>query len=192
MLDPTFYSYVTVMSITPGPNNLLLASSGVNFGLKRTLPMMLGIICGCALQTLLVWSVLDVLLAWMDSLRLPLTLVGGAYLLWLSWKLFRAGAPKVSGEAKPMSLAGAVLFQMLNPKAWVMCSNVALLYSASGIVTVMTGFSLLNFPCIFLWALMGDRMGKHLQTEWKRRVFNGVMALSLVLTTLWMMIGALP
>ena len=52
MLDSAFISYVTVMSITPGPNNLLLAASGVNFGLRRTLPMMLGITFGCALQCL--------------------------------------------------------------------------------------------------------------------------------------------
>ncbi len=53
MLDPSFFSYVTVMSITPGPNNLLLATSGVNFGLRRTLPMISGILLGCLLQTAL-------------------------------------------------------------------------------------------------------------------------------------------
>ncbi|MFP3701842.1 LysE family translocator, partial [Burkholderia sp. SIMBA_013] len=53
MLDPSFFSYVTVMSITPGPNNLLLATSGVNFGMRRTLPMVFGILVGCALQTVI-------------------------------------------------------------------------------------------------------------------------------------------
>ncbi len=47
MIDTAFVSYVTVMSITPGPNNLLLAASGVNFGLRRSVPMMVGITLGC-------------------------------------------------------------------------------------------------------------------------------------------------
>ena len=76
MLDPSFFSYVTVMSITPGPNNLLLATSGVNFGFKRTLPMLFGILLGCAIQMLLASMALDVLLHWMASSRLPLTVVG--------------------------------------------------------------------------------------------------------------------
>ena len=94
MLDPSFFSYVTVMSITPGPNNLLLATSGVNFGMRRTLPMVFGILIGCALQTAIAGLALEVLLHWMASVRLPLTLVGCGYLLWLSWKIFRANAPE--------------------------------------------------------------------------------------------------
>ena len=71
MLDPSFFSYVTVMSITPGPNNLMLATSGVNFGIRRTLPMMLGIMVGCAIQTAIAGLMLEVLLQWMSAIRLP-------------------------------------------------------------------------------------------------------------------------
>lgn len=192
MLDPSFFSYVTVMSITPGPNNLLLATSGVNFGMRRTLPMVFGILIGCALQTVIAGVALEVLLHWMAAIRLPLTLVGCAYLLWLSWKLFRAGAPEMRGKPQPMTLLGGACFQAINPKAWLMASNVALLYSAnSGVLTVMIGFMLLNLPCILVWAALGDRLRRHLQIEWKRRLFNGLMALSLVATTAWMLVDAL-
>ena len=71
-------------------------------------------------------------------------------------------------------------------------TNVALLWSAqSGLLPVMLGFALVNLPCILIWAALGDRLGLHLQTPWKRRLFNGVMALSLVATTLWMLADAL-
>ncbi|WP_313382699.1 LysE family translocator [Pantoea sp.] len=171
MLDPSFFSYVTVMSITPGPNNLLLATSGVNFGLRRTLPMISGVRLGCLLQT---------------------ALAGCAYLLWLSWKIWRAGAPTQREKAQPMTIAGAIGFQALNPKAWLMATNVALLWSAqSGLLPVMLGFALVNLPCVVIWAALGDRLGLHLQTPWKRRLFNSVMALSLVATTLWMLADAL-
>ncbi|WP_215845282.1 MULTISPECIES: LysE family translocator [Pantoea] len=192
MLDPSFFSYVTVMSITPGPNNLLLATSGVNFGMRRTLPMVFGIMIGCAVQTAIAGMALELLLHWMATIRLPLTLVGCAYLLWLSWKLFRAGAPELRAKPQPMSLLGGACFQAINPKAWLMASNVALLYStSSGVLTVMIGFMLLNLPCILVWAALGDRLRSHLQIEWKRRLFNSLMALSLVATTAWMLVDAL-
>ncbi|KML66267.1 LysE family translocator [Pectobacterium peruviense] len=192
MLDPSFFSYVTVMSITPGPNNLLLATSGVNFGLRRTLPMLMGIVMGCAIQTVLMGVALELLLSWMSMIRLPLTVLGCAYLLWLSWKIVRSSAPELQGRVQPMTVLQGTLFQAVNPKAWLMSSNIALLYTASnGIFTIMIAFMALNLPCILVWALLGDRIGKHLQEPWKLKAFNGIMALSLVLTTFWMLIEAI-
>lgn len=192
MLDPSFFSYVTVMSITPGPNNLLLATSGVNFGLKRTLPMVSGILIGCALQTVFAGLLLEVLLSWMGAIRLPLTLLGCGYLLWLTWKIFRSGAPELREKARPMTAIGGALFQAVNPKAWLMATNVALMYTVnSTILTVMLSFMLLNLPCILIWAALGDRLGRHLQVAWKLQLFNGLMAFSLLATTLWMLVDAL-
>lgn len=191
MLDLSFVSYVTVMSITPGPNNLLLATSGVNFGIRRTLPMLGGILLGCGIQTALAGVLLEVLLTWMSAIRLPLTLVGCAYLLWLSWKIFRSGAPELREKARPMTLLGGAFFQAVNPKAWLMAMNVALMYTVnSTILTVMLSFMALNLPCILVWAMMGDRLGRHLQVAWKLQLFNSLMALSLLATTVWMLVEA--
>ncbi|ADU71116.1 LysE family translocator [Pantoea sp. At-9b] len=192
MLDPSFFSYVTVMSITPGPNNLLLATSGVNFGLKRTLPMVLGIMLGCAVQVVLAGVALEVLLHWMSAVRLPLTLVGCGYLLWLSWKIFRAGAPQARESVQPMTVLAGACFQAVNPKAWLMATNVALMYANSnGVMAIVVGFALLNLPCILIWAALGDRLRNHLQIAWKRQAFNSLMALSLVVTTGWMLVDAI-
>lgn len=192
MLDLSFVSYVTVMSITPGPNNLMLATSGVNFGMRRTLPMVTGIMLGCGLQTALAGALLEVLLTWMGAIRLPLTLLGCGYLLWLSWKIFRSGAPEMREKARPMTMIGSALFQAVNPKAWLMATNVALMYTVnSSILAVMVGFMVLNLPCILVWAMMGDRLGKHLQVPWKLQLFNTIMALSLLATTLWMLVEAI-
>lgn len=191
MLDPSFISYVTVMSITPGPNNLLLATSGVNFGIRRTLPMVSGIVIGCGLQMALAGAMLEVLLQWMGAMRLPLTLLGCTYLFWLSWKIFRSGAPELREKARPMTIVGGALFQAVNPKAWLMAINVALMYTVnSTILTVMLSFMVLNLPCILIWAMMGDRLGKHLQVAWKLQLFNSLMALSLLVTTMWMLVEA--
>ncbi|OON38460.1 hypothetical protein BTJ39_18595 [Izhakiella australiensis] len=191
MLDPSFFSYVTVMSITPGPNNMLLATSGVNFGFRRTVPLLSGITLGCVLQTVMLSLVLNELLRWMAILRLPLTVLGCCYLLWLSVKILRSGAPQMKHQLRPMGVVASTLFQLVNPKAWVMLSNVALLYSTqSSLGVVIVGFMMLNLPCILLWAWMGDRLGAHLQDRRKRQAFNILMALSLLATTLWMLLEA--
>ncbi|MBA0207065.1 MULTISPECIES: LysE family translocator [Pectobacterium] len=192
MLDPSFFSYVTVMSITPGPNNLLLATSGVNFGLRRTLPMMVGITVGCGIQTALMGVALELLLSWMSVIRLPLTVLGCVYLLWLSWKIVRSSAPELQGRVQPMTALQGTLFQAVNPKTWLMASNIALLYTASGgLFTTVIAFMALNLPCVLVWAALGDRIGKHLQEPWKLKAFNGIMAFSLLLTTCWMLVEAI-
>lgn len=193
MLDTAFVSYVTVMSITPGPNNLLLASSGVNFGLRRTLPMLFGISAGCALQLVLTTSLLAAILNWATVLRFPLAVIGCAYLLWLSWKLFNAASPASKQQAQPMRFVSGALFQAVNPKAWLMAINVAILFtprtgaSLSHTLWVIAGFTLLNFPCVMVWAILGDRLRDALRVAWKLRLFNGVMAGLMAFTAAWLL-----
>lgn len=193
MLDSAFISYVTVMSITPGPNNLLLASSGVNFGLRRTLPMVFGISLGCGIQLALTTSLLALVLSWAGAIRFPLAVIGCAYLLWLSWKLFQATSPDAKQQAQPMRMLNGALFQAVNPKAWLMVINVAILFtpregaSLSHTLMLIAGFVALNIPCVLVWAIMGDRLRVALRVTWKLRLFNTVMAGLMAVTALWLL-----
>ncbi|MFC0228955.1 LysE family translocator [Serratia aquatilis] len=193
MLDSAFISYVTVMSITPGPNNLMLASSGVHFGLRRTLPMMFGISLGCAVQLALTTTLLAMILNWAGAIRFPLAVMGCAYLLWLSWKLFKAASPDAKQQMRPMRFVGGALFQAVNPKAWLMVINVAILFTPHEGVTVsqalltIAGFTAVNIPCILVWAWMGDRLRQALRVTWKLRLFNGVMSGLMAATALWLL-----
>ena len=81
MLDLPLLTYMATMSVTPGPNNLMLAASGVNFGFRRTLPHMLGISIGVGIQIVLVAGLLAWVMTWLDALRLPLVFIGCGYLL---------------------------------------------------------------------------------------------------------------
>ncbi|WP_241574283.1 LysE family translocator [Rosenbergiella nectarea] len=189
MLDPSYISYVVVMSVTPGPNNVMLATSGVNYGLKKTLPMVLGIIAGCLVQLLFSILAFEQLLHWMAMIRIPLTLLGSGYLFWLAWKIFRSAAPELTQASTPMSFFGAVLFQAVNPKAWLMCLNVALVYAADiPLSWMLLSYGLTTLPCVIIWAMLGDKMSGLLQDASKRWVFNSVMALTLVMTASWMLV----
>lgn len=193
MPDFALISYIIVMSITPGPNNLMLATSGVNFGLRRTLPHLIGISLGCGFLCLCITFSLSLIMTTITEIRLPLAILGCIYLLWLSWKIWLAGSPGGREHARPMSMKGAILFQWINPKAWMMLINAAILFTAkdgsitSSALVLALSFTLIGFPCIYVWALMGDRLRETLQVGWRLRLFNGLMASSLAITACWLL-----
>lgn len=193
-MDWTMVSYVGIMSVTPGPNNLLLATSGVNFGLRRTIPHVLGISLGMFVLVFATVLLLGSILSIFSGLRPWLALGGGGYLLWLSWHIFRAGKPgEAKGATKPFTPWEAALFQVLNPKAWVMVVNMALFFApgkggdwwaAFALAAVSTA---INLPCISIWAVLGDRLRKLLSGDRAGFAFNTIMALLMAGTALVLM-----
>jgi threonine/homoserine/homoserine lactone efflux protein len=181
-------------SITPGPNNMMLLASGLNFGLRRTLPHMLGISAGYVVLMLAVGFGLGEALRSLPGAFLALKIVGGAYMLWLAWRIARSAPPDAQGSAsassgRPMSFLGAVAFQWVNPKAWVIVVTAAATYVAPDefardllLVTLVCG--LINLPSIGVWALFGASLRRFLADPlWLRR-FNVAMAILLV-ASLW-------
>lgn len=193
MLEPlTFATYFAVMSITPGPNNIMLATSGVNFGLRRTLPHLLGISSGCALQLFISALLMSLVVSSLEGIRVWLAVIGCCYLFWLSWKLLKASAPESREVAKPMGFLAAALVQWVNPKVWVMVINSAILFmpgqpSTTSVFMLALMSAVVNFPCILVWAFGGDRLRHWLQQAWALRAFNVVMACLLALTAVWML-----
>lgn len=189
-------SYMGVMSITPGPNNIMLTASGVNFGFRRTLPHMLGITFGCALQLLLCAALFAQVADLLGEVRPLLAVAGCAYLLWLSLKLARAGAPGRREVARPMGFVAAALFQWINPKAWIMVLNACVLFlPQGGQLSAAAAMALLalvvNLPCIAVWAWGGERLRHWLQQDRALRLFNAAMASLLAATALWLLVEEL-
>lgn len=194
-------SYLTIMAITPGPNNLALASSGVNFGLKRTLPALMGMALGLSVQVALLAVALGSMMALMQSIKLYLAVAGCAYLLYLSWHMAHAGEPGEDGKqprAKPMGFAGGVLFNWLNPKVWLMGFNVAVVFLpehmhplAAGALFFVITFAI-TLPCIAIWAWGGEFIRRYLGTPRRLHVFNCSMALMLAATATWLLVEMLP
>ena len=196
MIDLPLLTYMATMSITPGPNNLMLAASGVNHGFRRTLPHALGISAGVAIQIVLVAGLLTGVMAWLDSVRLALVLAGCSYLLWLAWRQSCAGQPGAGRSAQPLGFFGAALFQWVNPKAWMMVLNTAILFLPRGggwfaVLSLALISALINLPCIAVWAVGGDLLRARLSDPRALRAFNSVMALLLALTALWIVIDEL-
>ena len=182
--------YLFVMSITPGPNNLMLTASGVNFGFTRTIPHMLGIIVGLSVQTYLTALGLGVLFTEVPVVREGLKFVGVAYLLWMSWKIVGAQVANASEGARPLRSYEATGFQFVNPKAWIMTSTLSTLFLPTQLTTALGGLYLVailvlvHLPCISVWALFGIGLKRVLVEERPRQIFNLVMCVLLLATAI--------
>lgn len=193
MFDPQALMALTgfsvVSSITPGPNNLMLMTSGANYGLRRTLPHLLGVSIGFTLMVVLVGLGLAGLFHAYPVLHEVLRYLSIAYLLYLAWKIASSTKPIGPGEAlgRPMTFLQAAAFQWVNPKAWTMAVTAVTVYAPaedpllSLIVTALV-FGIVNLPCVGMWTLLGTQLRRYLGTPFRLRLFNWTAAGLLVAT----------
>jgi threonine/homoserine/homoserine lactone efflux protein len=183
------FSFALVSSITPGPNNIMLAVSGVNFGLRRTLPHMLGIFTGLMMIVIASGLGLGFVFSYFPLVRQALRIGGIVYTLWLAWKIASAGSLGGGDLPHPLRFAGAFAFQWVNPKLWVMAVATVALYVRPGhtladtaLVTLL--LASINWPVMFLWAGFGAGLRDMLQVPARIRAFNIVMGLALAASVL--------
>ena len=181
--------FAWVTSVTPGPNNMMLLASGVNYGIRATLPHVLGISCGHFIMLIAVGLGLGALFNGWPFIYQVMKVLGMAYMLYLAWGIVRSGAPQTEQNlaegAKPLGFWGAAAFQWVNPKAWVMTLGFFSNYlpqdaGSSLVVLAALLFSVINLPSVGVWALMGAHLRHYLQVDRYRRLFNWAMALLLV------------
>jgi len=190
LLPLVLFAFAT--SVTPGPNNLMLMASGANFGVRATLPHMLGVGLGFVFLCLCTGlGLVEVFDRWPFT-RQALTVAAAVYLVWLAWK-FGTAAPVAEGAARgqPMSFMAAAAFQWVNPKAWAMAVTAVTLYagdrSAGAVALVAAVFGMVNIPSVALWVVAGREMRRLLTSPARLRAFNWTMA-GLILLTLWPML----
>ena len=182
--------FAFVSSITPGPNNLMLMASGANFGFWRTMPHMLGVALGFGIMVVLVGAGLVGLFEAFPISHTILKVMSVAYLLFLAWKIATAAGPVEAGadaDAKsgtPMTFVQAALFQWVNPKAWTMALTAVTVYAPNNhfisILMVAMIFTIINFPSVGSWTVLGQIMRQFLTNPRRLMIFNIVMAVLLV------------
>lgn len=195
MSPETFLSlslFATIGAMTPGPNNLMLLASGVNFGFRRSIPHMLGIAGGFTLLLVAVGAGVGALIALYPGIDIGLKVTGGAYLLFLSWKIATARSFDQSGQAvgQPLSFLQAAAFQWVNPKAWVMSLTTFALYGASSAVSmalILLVFLVTSVASVTTWTAFGTALRSFLADPVRLKWFNIVMGL-LLAATLWPML----
>ena len=186
--------YCALMGSTPGPNNVMLTASGVHYGFARTVPHMIGIVCGHILLVSITCLSLGKLFLRYPEIQTALRVVGCLYLLYLSYRI--VGSKLSSGKnngGRPLYFIEALLFQFVNPKAWVFASTVAVLFLpqereslliAASIIALTSGAVVI--PCITLWAGFGQALQSVLKRPKAMRIFNISIALALVGTAAYL------
>lgn len=179
--------FAFVSSITPGPNNLMLLSSGMNFGFRRTIPHMAGIGVGFTLMIFLMGiGLIEVFDAFPKSLII-MRIFSAVYLVYLAYKIAMSAPASDRTQnvsATPMTFVQAALFQWVNPKAWTMALAAISLYSPnrdlSSIAMITAVFGIINLPCVSLWALLGEKLSRFLSDARIWRAANFTMAFLLL------------
>ena len=182
--------FALVTSVTPGPNNLMLLTSAVNFGFGRTLPHMAGVAIGFVVLLLAVGAGMGSLLTTLPWLYMALKVAGGLYLLYLAWRIAMSRTLD-DGEAgsKPLSFLQAFAFQWVNPKGWVMAVAAMGAYTDPAnywptMLIVAGMFAVMVMPVSALWAGVGVALRRWLSDPVRLRIFNVAMAILLV-ASLW-------
>lgn len=182
-----FATFAFSALITPGPNNMMVAASGMNFGFARTRAHILGICVGFASKVFLVGIGLGSILHQYPTLHIGMRYFAFAFLCWIAWRIAFADIGDGGSRNRPMSFTEAGLFQWINPKAWAIAGGAVTAFMPIGgnayqeALWISVIFLLLSLPCVSVWALFGASIGKVLKkSRILLRGFNVAMALLLL------------
>jgi threonine/homoserine/homoserine lactone efflux protein len=182
-----FIVFAVVMFFTPGPNNIMLLTSGLNFGFRRTLPHLAGVVFGFAFMIAVSGLGLGAVFTACPLLQTILKYAGAAYLVYLAVAIALSGPP-TPGEGerrRPMTFFGAALFQWINVKGWVMVIGTITAYAAIASypwnILLQVALSLLiGWVSCAAWVLCGTSLQSLVKSPVVVRTFNIVMALLLL------------
>ena len=183
--------FVVVTLFTPGPNNTMLMTSGLNFGFRRGLPHLWGVSLGFAVMVLAVGLGLGAVFRLYPVLYTVLKYVGAAYLLYLAWQIATSGPMEEGGpeRSRPITFLQGAAFQWVNPKGWVMAVGAISTYAAvaafpSNVLLIAGLFGALGILSSATWLGFGTALKRLLKSPLTVRVVNVGMALLLV-ASLW-------
>ena len=187
-LAPTLAFFCMITTLTPGPNNIMLAHSGAHFGIKKTLPHVLGIRVGMsALHLTILLGLGELFILWPNLQRL-LSIIACAYIVYIAFKIASNPPPRDRQQGSPMGFAQAASFQLINPKSWAMLLTASSVFTLenelfwpSAIMGLLL-FNLATLPGTFMWITIGKLVSKKLVEPKFNQRFNWSMSFLLLMT----------
>lgn len=183
----SFVLFGVIAAVTPGPNNVMLTTTGLNFGVRRGIPHLLGICVGFPIMLALIGLGFATLFQLYPVLHDAIKIAGIVYLLYLAWKIATAsGSVGAVSQSKPINFWQAAAFQWINPKAWIMGSSALAAYTTLDdsfflqVLIICITFTLITLPCAGIWLVFGAGLQHFLKNPRHLKIFNLVMALLLI------------
>ncbi len=184
---PALTLFAFTAAITPGPNNIMIMASGLNHGVRASLPHLLGICLGFPAMFFAIGFGLGYLFESYPLLHEGIKVLGISYLIYLSWLIANAAPdPSQSVHTKPLTFLQAALFQWVNPKAWIMGTSAIATFTVGDIdihqqiLVIGAVFFVLTFPCAGSWLFLGRFLQRIFTNPRYLRYFNVAMAILLI------------
>ncbi len=183
------------MTWTPGPNNAMLSASGANYGWRRSVPHVMGVTFGFPIMLILVALGLERLLRSFPIIVTALGWVGFGMMVWFAWRIATADPSHDGTRGRPLTFLQAIAFQWVNPKAWALAFYITAGYAigetALANTLVAAGVFLVSgLASSYTWAVFGAAIGMALKQGWRLRAFNAAMALTLLASAAWLLLGS--
>ena len=189
MLDvlPELIMFAISAAFTPGPNNIMIMSSGVNFGARASMPHFFGICFGFPTMFLATGFGLGALFLNYPVLHMVIKIFGLSYLTYLAWQIATSGRVE-RGEklGQPLTFFQAALFQWVNPKAWIMGTSAIAAFTVVGqnlvpqVLIIGLVFFTMAFPSAGVWLAFGSSLKRLFENMVYLRAFNITMAVLLI------------
>lgn len=189
-------SLLFVTSITPGPNNILLMSSGMHFGVRRSLPLLSGMVLGFAVLLTACFVGVGAVFAYYPWLEPALAIACAFYLAHLAllqfWRPMTSGGTSAATRT-PLGFVEAALFQWVNPKVWAIALSATAVMSQTQLPKSTASLVLFMFsgaiglPCFAVWAVFGSRLSGLIQKPRANLILRCCMAALLLATAIWML-----
>ncbi|GAB2198589.1 LysE family translocator [Sessilibacter sp. MAH4] len=183
--------FAMTATLTPGPSNVLVMSSGFNFGVKKSVPVFLGVVLGFPFMLVAVGVGLYSIFAVFPLAHIILKIVGCAYLVYMAWKIFNTQSVNVeSSVGTPPSFWHGAFLHWVNPKSWIVAVSTIASFSqvqderlqeALHVAFIFTSVAL---PCVGTWLVLGDKIRAFVKSSYHVRWFNRIMAILLVLSVI--------
>lgn len=184
------------LAYSPGPGNMFFAANGARFGFRSTVPSNVGYHLATWVVTAAIGFGFIAALDRFPQIFIFLKTVGALYVLWIAWKIFKAGALEGHEIAKPATFTDGVVLLVLNPKAYVI---IALMFtqflsqSEGGwvvkVILITTIFTINNLIAFSIWALIGDKIAGHFRTPESARKLNMLFGIILAAVAIWMFLS---
>lgn len=186
------FSFSLAMSISPGPVNMMIISSSINHGVKKTFFFVSGATIGFTLLLIFIGFGLINIVNQYPSLLKVMEIFGASFIVYMGYKMSvsTTDLSKKEHDKKTLKFYEGFLLQWLNPKAWVACISGVSMFVSSNIefIVFVLIYFIVCYSSLFFWSILGQKATLILSTTFRQKTFNIIMGLTLVFLASYMII----
>jgi len=179
-------TFAMTAAITPGPNNIILSTNAVNFGFRKTIPLILGVFCGfLSVLTLCLLGIGEIYKSF-PAIAIILKIIAVLFLSYLSFKIFTSSSFSNEKNLKNFTFKDIYFFQIINPKGVTVSMSSSAIFIQNKFsyeiefILIFICFVISTSTSAVVWAAIGHSFRKYLNDQKKIIYFNRTMALLLL------------